>query len=146
MKIHRESIWNRHLGAALAALLAVGIGGLAAQAEEAAGNTKPYVVKIHADWCGTCTKLNPTFEALQEKYGDRATLVVLDVTDKDKQAAATAEAKRLGIEEFYARYKSRTGTIGILLADGETVRVLAGETDLARYDEVIELAIERSAS
>lgn len=144
MPIRRRVLRRPALLLSLVALVgAVWVSG--AVAGEAAAR-KPFVVKIHADWCGTCTRLVPTFEALEQKYGERANLVVLDVTDKQTLAEATVRAKELGISEFFDRYKGRTGTIGILLADGETVRVLAGETDLGRYDDVIELAIERSAS
>lgn len=143
MPTHRAALRILTFVLTISCLVGLGLGSARAGDPAVA---KPFVVKIHADWCGTCTRLNPTFEALKQKYGERANLVVLDVTDKDTLAAATAKAKELGISEFFDRYKGRTGTIGILLADGETVRVLAGETDLARYDDVIELAIERSAS
>jgi len=63
--------------------------------------SKPFVVKIHADWCGTCTRMNPTFEALREQESGDARIVVLDVTDKQSLAASTAEADRLGIRSFF---------------------------------------------
>jgi thiol-disulfide isomerase/thioredoxin len=103
------------------------------------------VAEIAADWCGTCTKMKPTIEALREKYGDRVLVVVLDVSDKQAVSRSVQEAERLGISDFFERNKSRTGTVGIV-ARGETVRVLNGVTDLARYDDIIEYAIAQSAS
>ncbi len=50
------------LGLAAVALLA--LGASAARADHHEEVAKPMVVKIHADWCGTCTKLNTTWEAL----------------------------------------------------------------------------------
>ncbi len=102
---------------------------------------KPFLVKIHADWCGTCTRMNPTFEALEKRVGDQVRIVVLDVTDKDSVQIATAEADRLGLRSFFDQYKSRTGTVGVLRGDTrETVEILKGVTDESRYEAALEKA------
>jgi thiol-disulfide isomerase/thioredoxin len=112
-------------------LIAPGAG-----AGEQSGN--PQVVKIHADWCGTCTKLNPTWDALREEYGDSVDFVVLDVTDREAKSASEATAKQRGLEQIFKTYGGRTGTILIVAPGGdEPVAVLAGETDVAAYDEPI---------
>jgi thiol-disulfide isomerase/thioredoxin len=133
------------LAVVLGIALAHGIAGADHHLEDAKQATQPIIAKISADWCGTCTKLKPTIEALRVKYGDRVQVVVLDVTNKDAVAKSTAEAERLGISDFFARNRRSTGSVGIIV-DGETLRVLRGEVDVARYDDVIELAIEKSAS
>jgi thiol-disulfide isomerase/thioredoxin len=116
---------------ALMLLIAPGAG-----AGEQSGN--PQVVKIHADWCGTCTKLNPTWDALREEYGDSVDFVVLDVTDREAKSASEATAKQRGLEQIFKTYGGRTGTILIVAPGGdEPVAVLAGETDVAAYDEPI---------
>jgi len=127
---------NRYRTADLAALaMAVLLASVAAPAAAEDPANSPLLVKIHADWCGTCTRLNPTWDALQAKYGDSVQLVVLDVTDKEALVRSTAEADRLGIREFFDDYKSKTGTIGVLNgSNGEVVRVLKGETDATAYE------------
>lgn len=108
---------------------------------------KPFVVKIHADWCGTCQRLEPTLAALDEKMGPSARLVVLDVTNRQTFAVAAAEAKRLGIERFFDQYKSRTGVVGVL--DGstrETLAVLSGELDVSVYEKVLTEARRRTGT
>ncbi len=109
--------------------------------------SKPFVVKIHADWCGTCRMLEPTLTALDEKMGPSARVVVLDVTDRGTYAAAAAEAKRLGIESFFDRYKSRTGIVGVL--DGSTreiIAVLSGELDITVYERALTQARKRTGT
>lgn len=94
----------------------------------------PFIVKIHADWCGTCTRMDPTFDELDAKLGGKARIVVLDVTDQESVARSTLEADRLGLRTFFDRYKSQTGTVGVL--DGTTrepLTILKGETDTAPY-------------
>jgi thiol-disulfide isomerase/thioredoxin len=149
MKISRKITRNRSITIALVAVLAIalahGIAGADHHGEDAKQADQPIVAKISADWCGTCTKMKPTIEALREKYGDRVQVVVLDVTDKDALTKSTAEAARLGISDFFARNRRSTGTVGIIV-DGETLRVLKGEVDVARYDDIIEFAIEKSAT
>jgi thiol-disulfide isomerase/thioredoxin len=120
---------------ALAVLLLV---GASAQAEPAAG--KPVIAKIHADWCGTCTQLNPTMAALEERVGDEATVVTLDVTDKDAVAKSRAEAERLGIRKFFDSYKGKTGTVGVIAPDGKIVQIYRGELDVDKYVAALKVA------
>ena len=70
----------RRLACALAALVAFGVATGAAgdhhQISAADDASKPFVVKIHADWCGTCRRLEATLEALRERTGDDVRIVV----------------------------------------------------------------------
>lgn len=130
------------VAALAAALLALPHG--ATRAEDAAPAdpaNRPVLVKIHADWCGTCRILAPTWEALQSRVGDSVRFVVLDVTDRNTMLAAERQAERLGIRPLFDRYKGQTGTIAVL--DGtslEVVEVLKGETRIERYEEAIRRA------
>jgi thiol-disulfide isomerase/thioredoxin len=140
----------RHFAYGLAALVAFGVATGAAgdhhQISAADDASKPFVVKIHADWCGTCQRLEATIEALRERTGDDVRIVVLDVTDRESLARATAEADRLRIRAFFDAYKSKTGTVGIL--DGvtrEPVSVLKGETDVAKYEAALATAEGRAS-
>jgi thiol-disulfide isomerase/thioredoxin len=103
----------------------------------------PFVVKIHADWCGTCVRLPPTFEALEKELDGDARLVVLDVTDAQTAERSRAEAERLGVEASYEEYRGRTGTVGVLDASGRPVAVLKGATQVAKY--LVALAKARQA-
>ena len=122
----------------LAALAVLLVAGASAQAEEA--GAKPVIAKIHADWCGTCTKLNPTMVELEKRVGDEAIVVNLDVSDKDAVARSAAEADRLGIRKFFDAYKSKTGTVGIIDADGKIVQIYKGELDVDKYVSALERA------
>ncbi len=103
--------------------------------------SSPLVVKIHADWCGTCTRIEEPLEALRQKQGDQARYVVLDVTDREAVSASQAEADRLGIRAFFDKYKGKTGTVGVLNgATRETVSVLKGEMDVVVYEEALATA------
>ena len=140
----------RRLACGLAALVAFGVATGAAgdhhQISAADDASKPFVVKIHADWCWTCQRRDSTIEALRKRTGDDARIVVLDVTDRESLVRATAEADRLRIRAFFDAYKSKTGTVGIL--DGvtrEPVSVLKGETDVAKYEAALATAQGRSS-
>ncbi len=112
---------------------------------KAEARTGPLVVKIHADWCGTCTKLDSTWKELQSRYGESAEFVVLDVTDRDATLAAAVNADRLGIREFFDANKGKTGTIAILdPKTGEAYAVLKGELDPAAYEDPLAEAIGAS--
>jgi thiol-disulfide isomerase/thioredoxin len=138
----------RRAALVLCAAVALAAGAKAGSDEAVSADadaSRPFLVKIHADWCGTCTRMNPTFEVLEKKVGSESRIVVLDVTDKATTAAARAEAERLGVTGFFDEYKSRTGTVGVLRGDSrEVVQVIKGATDPARYVTALEQA--RSSS
>jgi thiol-disulfide isomerase/thioredoxin len=114
------------------------LAGASAQAGEAAA--KPIIAKIHADWCGTCTQLNPTMVELEKRVGGEAIVVTLDVSDKDAVARSAAEADRLGIRKFFDSYKSKTGTVGIIDTSGKIVQIYKGELDVDKYVSALERA------
>ena len=114
--------------------------GTAAAAQAEAGSDKPTVVKIHANWCGTCAKLEGTWAELKATYGDTANFVVFDVTDKQALTESRAEAKRLGLVAVLDEFKSSTGTIAVVGADGKTLNVFKVVSDAKKYDEALGLA------
>jgi hypothetical protein len=129
---------------ALAFALAIPLGlilnahpvGAGTEAERADGGL--YLVKIHSDWCGTCTRMEPLWTRLGEECGDKAQLVLLDVTDRESTENSSREAERLGLKEFFDAHKSKTATIAVIeAATGKPVAVFKGEMDFAKYEAVL---------
>ena len=98
----------------------------------------PYVVKIYAEWCGTCEAIAPTWEQLGAEVGDGATLVTLDVTDRAAAEASRAKAEELGITDFFLEYRRQTGTVAVIDCETlEPVSILRAERNLSKYREAI---------
>jgi thiol-disulfide isomerase/thioredoxin len=98
------------------------------------------IVKIHADWCGTCMKLAPVFEVLERDVGDRATIVIFDVTDRTMVERSRKEADRLGIRPFFDANQAKTGIVAVLDARGQVVAHGRGELDPAWYADALQKA------
>ncbi len=127
-------------GATLAALALLSLSDVDAVAKDRpeACLTKPYVVKIHADWCRSCQLLEAVWEQIESDLGDRAIPVTLDVSDRISYEKSVAEANRLGISEFFQAYRKRTGTVAVLdCRTREPVAVMNAERDLKKYREAI---------
>ena len=143
---------SRRFALVLAALAALCLAGAAAQAgvsqiSAADDASRPFVVKIHADWCMTCLMLDVTWAELGKRLGLHARLVVLDVTNPETRKVARAEAERLGMLPFFERYRSRTGAVGVLHGvSRQTVTVLLGELDAGRYEAAVKEAATKEAS
>ena len=110
--------------------------------EEAASSGKPYVVKVHAQWCAVCMVTKDVWSQIEDAYSNRVNLLVLDVTNRATTDASRAEARRLGLEQFFDEYSGGTGTIVVL--DGRTRGVTAtinGSRDFAEYRAAIDAAL-----
>ncbi|GEM_PF-998416 len=94
----------------------------------------PLVVMIHADWCGTCRVLGPVWEQIQTDFAETSTVVSLDVSDRPAYVASAEAARALGIQDFFSKYRAKTGTIAVLACESrEPVAVLNGERDFEVY-------------
>jgi thiol-disulfide isomerase/thioredoxin len=110
--------------------------------EEAANPGKPYVLKVHAQWCPVCMMTKSVWSEIQRVYSGRVNLVVLDVTNQTHTDASRTEAKRLGLEEIFDEYAGATGTI--VVVNGRTRKVTAsitGSRDLAEYRAAIDATL-----
>lgn len=113
----------------------------AGDATTATPNRLPYVVMIHADWCGTCKGLKPVWERIQSDLAEQSTAVTFDVSDRPAYAESARAARELGVGDFFSEYRAKTGTIGILACDTqEPVAILNGERDFETYRAAIEKA------
>lgn len=119
----------------------------AVSAVEAAKTGKPYVVKLHAQWCAVCMLTKGVWSQIEETYSRRVNLVVLDFTNEANTKASRAEATRLGLEKFFEEYAGATGTIVVL--DGRTKEVTASinsSRDFAEYRAAIDAALDGAPS
>jgi thiol-disulfide isomerase/thioredoxin len=113
---------------------------------EATNPTRPYVVKIHAQWCPVCMMTKGVWSQIESAYASRANLVVFDVTNQESTDASRSEARRLGLETVFDESGGWTGTI--LVLDGRTKDVVAsihGRRDFNEYRVAIDAALRRAA-
>ena len=75
------------------------------------GSPALYVVKVHADWCGSCKALAPVLEEVRETLAAESVLFLeLDVTDEARTAQARLLAAALGIED-HLKANNKTGLV-----------------------------------
>ena len=127
--------------AALIALLGTASGARAGEVSAARDAETPFLVKIHADWCGTCTRMEPTWEKIEAREGTQVRVVIFDVTDRASVARSREEADRLGLRAFFDEYRGRTGTAAVLHgATREPLEVWKGELDASVYESALAAA------
>ena len=121
----------------LAATQAPAARGTSPAAHQAA-DSRPMIVKIQADWCAKCRSINKTWAQIEEELSDEARIVVLDVTDEKRTAASKRLAAELGISEFFAAFRAKTGTVAFFEPGAKTPsRVLIAEKDFAAYRKAL---------
>jgi thiol-disulfide isomerase/thioredoxin len=105
---------------------------------------KPVIVDIFADWCPACKNIAPALAELKKTYGDKATFVVLDVSDAAKVKASEAKAKELGLSAFFTANKAQTGRVSIIdPATGKSLSDYNNEPNAAAYSSVLDKAIAK---
>lgn len=116
----------------------------AVSAASLAASSKPYVVKLHAQWCPYCMLTKDEWSAIEAAYAERVNLVVLDFTTEAATRRSRAEAERLNLRSFFEEYEGATGLIVVL--DGRTREVVAqvgGNADFGAYQRAIDDALAR---
>ncbi|MDP0500215.1 MAG: thioredoxin domain-containing protein [Verrucomicrobiota bacterium JB022] len=80
-----------------------------------------YAVKIHADWCVVCKRLEPAFEAAQSELKEAdVAFLKFDLTSDATQAASQEKARELGLEALFAQ---RLPTGIVVVYDPETQEI-----------------------
>lgn len=105
---------------------------------------KPVVIDIYAGWCSACKNVGSTMSKLKQQYGNKVNFIVFDVTDKAKANEAQLQAKKLGLEAFFAQNKSQTGSVTIV--DPKTGNILAqyrNNNKLNDYTSVLNSALSQ---
>ena len=93
---------------------------------EAADPGRPFVVKLHSQWCVVCLSTKDLWDEIAAEYEGRANLVVFDFTDMDSTNASEAEARRLGLSEFFNEYAGMSGAIAVIDGGTREIRALMG--------------------
>ncbi|MDJ0730694.1 MAG: thioredoxin family protein [Crocosphaera sp.] len=105
---------------------------------------KPVVIDIYASWCTACKNIAPTLSQLKKQYQGKAHFIVLDVSDKAKASQAEAQARQLGLGNFFAQNKSQTGSITIVdPANGNILSQHRNNSNLNDYTSVLDSAISQ---
>jgi thiol-disulfide isomerase/thioredoxin len=112
---------------------------------EQAANGKPYVVKLHAQWCAVCMVTKKVWTEIEQTYAGRVNLVVLDFTTDANTQASRAEASRLGLDKFYEEYGGATGTVVVLDGRKQVTASINGSRDFAEYRTAIDAALKSGA-
>ena len=110
---------------------------------DAANRSRPYVVKIHAQWCAVCIMTKDVWSQIEHTYAGRVNLLVLDLTSDATTEASRAQARRLGLDRFFDDYGGATGTIVVL--NGRTKEVAAaisGSREFAEYRSAIDALLK----
>ena len=88
---------------------------------EGEGDPALYVVKVHADWCGSCTALVPILQEVQAGVADQPVLFVqLDVTDSTLTSQARLLAAALDVEDLF-KANNKTGLVLLINAQDHTL-------------------------
>lgn len=99
------------------------------------------MAKIHADWCGSCKILEPSFVALRKRFSDTATFVVFDRTNKESTQKSKQMAAELHLEDAFEQH-TKTGQILVFNAkSGELLHTFNKKNTLKEIETSIRTAL-----
>ncbi|PZU98786.1 MAG: thioredoxin [Pseudanabaena sp.] len=105
---------------------------------------KPVVIDIYASWCPACQNIAPTLSQLKKEYAGKVHFVVLDVSDRASTAQSEKIAKELGLSNFFAANKNRTGSVTIV--EPSTGKILSqsyNNPNKSTYTRVLDAALAK---
>ncbi len=107
----------------------------------AAGAPKLMAVQFHADWCGSCAKIEPQLEKARGKAdldNKDVLFVKLDLTNGMTRNQAALLASAIGLGDFYKENNGKTGFVLLVdAATGEHVGKITKEHDSGKIIELI---------
>jgi len=110
-------------------------------AAEASSPTRPFVVKLHAQWCAVCMITMSVWSQIEDEYAGRVNFLVLDFTDEQTTDASGVAAERAGLRRIF----DEAGSTGVVLVvDGRTKEITAsigGSRDIEEYRAAINAAL-----
>ena len=113
-------------------------------AAESAAPTKPFVIKLHAQWCPYCMLTKDEWARVEQTYAGRVNFVVLDATNEAAIERSRREVERLNMRQFFDDYNGATGLVVVF--DGRTKEVIAevgGNASFEEFRSAIDAALDR---
>ena len=111
-----------------------------------ANPARPYVVKLHAQWCPVCMVTKGVWGEIEKTYSGRVNLVVFDFTSEASTAKSRTEAERLGLKPFLDEYEGATGLVVVLSGQKDVLASIKGSRDFGEYRSAIDAALTASPS
>jgi hypothetical protein len=115
-------------------------------ASDLANPARPYVIKLHAQWCPVCMVTKGVWGEIEKTYTGRVNLVVFDFTSEASTAKSRTEAERLGLRQFLDEYEGATGLVVVLNGNKDVLASIKGSRDFGEYRSAIDAALTPSPS
>jgi thioredoxin 1 len=80
------------------------------------------IKKFEADWCGPCRLLKPTFQKLEEKFGNSVKFSYINVDEQQESAS---------------KYGIRSIPFVVIEKDGEVVQSITGLQSEITYSNIL---------
>src|SRR5258708_25824694 len=119
-------------------LLAVTVFAASSLCGSPSTDNKPLVVVVYADWCPLCQKLKPALALINERYAGKIRFVRLDVTTEETTAKTNAQARTLGLEQFFEKNRETTSLVMIQDPAGHEVFRALHDYDFQHYATVLD--------
>ena len=110
--------------------------------EEIVDIGKPYIVKLHAQWCPVCMLTKDEWAQIEAAYADRAKFLVFDSTTQASITNSRLRAEGFGLDAIWDDYVGASGLI--LVIDGgshEIIAQIGGVQSFAEYQRAIDAVL-----
>ncbi len=101
-------------------------------------------IRVHADWCGACAKLDSVFPNIKKRSTELPVLfMTFDVTNDVTSRQAEYLAGVAGLDEIWQGLKKKVGSIVLIDTKSKrAVSTVAATDDLKSIEDAIRRAVE----